>query len=75
MMLFTDAPVSAPPRTLIIVRRHDEATYHFLKARLAGVRGVEVTLDRREREASTPANERRRKSSRFNAFGIQVVRR
>ena len=76
MIAFTDTLVSAPPRTLIVVRRRDEATYHFLKARLAGVPGVEVRLDRREDEAKASGIERRRRGySRFNAFGILVVRR
>jgi hypothetical protein len=75
MMLFTGTVVSAPPRTLIVVRRCDEATYHFLKGRLAAVRGVEVRLDRRESDALAPENDRRRTGSRFNAFGIQVIRR
>ena len=74
-MIFTDTLVSAPPRTLIVVRRRDEATYHFLKSRLAGVRGVEIRLDRREDESRAPVSERRRTCSRFNAFGILVVRR
>lgn len=74
MIAFTDTLVSAPPRTLIVVRRSDEATYHFLKTRLAGVRGVEVTLDRRQSDSREPGD-RRRTSSRFNAFGILVVRR
>jgi hypothetical protein len=75
-MIFTETTVSAPPRTLILVRRRDEATYHFLKARLAGVRGVEVRLDRREDESKEPVVERRRRGyTRFNAFGVLVVRR
>ncbi|MBI1736831.1 MAG: hypothetical protein HYR51_16815 [Candidatus Rokubacteria bacterium] len=75
MIAFTDTLVSAPARTLIVVRRSDEATYHFLKTRLAAVRGVEVRLDRRESESRGPAYERRRPFSRFNAFGVLVVRR
>ena len=73
-MTFTDTLGGASPRTLIVVRRHDEATYHYLKSRLAAVRGVEVRLDRRERDASAPSMDRRRGRSRFNALGILVVR-
>ena len=73
-MIFTETRASAPPRTLIVVRRRDEDTYHFLKGRLAGVQGVEVRLDRREDESRPPAHDRRRAGSRFNAFGVLVVR-
>lgn len=59
---------------LIVVRRGDDGTYRYLCDRLAGVRGVEVTLDRRTGAAEAPA-ERRRTPVRFNAFGVMLVRR
>jgi hypothetical protein len=73
-MVCTETRVGASPRTLIVVRRRDEDTYHFLKGRLAGVRGVEIRLDRREDDSQPPANDRRRTPARFNALGILVVR-
>ena len=73
-MVGTETRRSASPRTLIVVRRRDEATYHFLKARLAGVSGVELRLDRREDDMRPPADDRRRTRSGFNAFGVLVVR-
>jgi hypothetical protein len=69
---------------VIVVRRGAESTYHYLKVRLAGVRGVEVTLDRRETRKPAPTtgprallikSERRRAPRYFNAFGVLLVRR
>ena len=70
------------PDCLIVVRRTAESTYRYLKDRLTGVHGVEVTLDRRA-TPSTPsaparpgaADERRGRSQQFNALDVLLVRR
>lgn len=80
MITFTEpviiAPV-APSRTryLIVVRRSDESTYHYLKARLGGVRDVEIALDRRTALSPPTSDDRRRAPAGFNAFGVLLVRR
>ena len=68
------------PDCLIVVRRTAESTYRYLKDRLTGVHGVEVTLDRRATPSSAPArpgaaDERRGRSQQFNALDVLLVRR
>jgi len=68
---------------LIVVRRRDQALYDYLHSRLAGVRGVEVILERRagdrRRAAYVPARDRRRLERRLrpgqaSALGYTIVR-
>jgi hypothetical protein len=75
MVVFTDALVNTRSRFLIVVRRGDQATYEYLRKRLAGVYGVEIMLDRREHRPAAPSDDRRRAPTRFNAFGVLLVRR
>ena len=70
------------PDCLIVVRRTAESTYRYLKDRLTGVNGVEVTLDRRgtEPRPSAPTRagaryERREGSRQFNSLDVLLVRR
>ncbi|MBI2207393.1 MAG: hypothetical protein HYU41_26475 [Candidatus Rokubacteria bacterium] len=73
-MMITDAPTASRVRYLVVVRRGDDSTYRYLKERLASVRDVEITIDRRG-TAEPAADERRRKPAPFNAFGVCLVRR
>jgi hypothetical protein len=82
MRLLTDVPggreALTRPACLIVVHRTSESTYRYLKDRLAGVRGIELTLDRRTpRSPAAPISpgDRRGRSPQFNAFGVLVVRR
>jgi hypothetical protein len=85
MRLVTDGMANGElPRRdcLIVVRSDAEGTYRYLRERLSGVRGIEVTLDRGA-TASTPiaaprpvaADERRGGTRPFNALGVLLVRR
>jgi hypothetical protein len=83
MRLVTDAmarrETPSRPDCLIVVRKNAESTYRYLRDRLSGVRGIELTLDRRT-PASTPtvpaaADERRGRSRPFNVLGVLLVRR
>ena len=74
MVVVTEAV--APPRTrfLIVVRRGDEATYRYLKKRMATLRDVEIVLDRRE-PSDGKTDDRRQSRADFNVFGILLVRK
>jgi hypothetical protein len=74
MGVFTDAIPGS--RWLVVVRRGDDSTYEYLRSRLASVRGVEVTLDRRQTpvESDVPTD-RRGEPTYFNAFGVLLARR
>ena len=67
--------VAAGSHWVVVVRRGDEGTYEYLRSRLATVRDVEVTLDRRQTAEGGVAIDRRRARTYFNAFGVLVVRR
>lgn len=73
-MMITDALTASQVRHLVVVRRGDDSTYRYLKERLASVRDVEITIDRRGAAEPAPA-ERRKKPAPFNAFGVLLVRR
>lgn len=73
MNIFADVTVG--PRWVVIVRRSDVATYEYLRTRLRTVRGVEVTLDRRQSREGGAMTDRRREPTSFNAFGVQLIRR
>lgn len=73
MNIFADVVVGS--RWVVVVRRGDEGTYEYLRSRLATVRDVEVTLDRRQTREGGAASERRREPMYFNAFGVLLVRR
>ncbi len=75
MVVLTDVLVRKRMHYLIVVRRGEEATYEYLKARFASVRDVDVMLDRRAPSPAATPDERRRARSHFNAFGILLVRR
>ena len=73
MGVFADAFFGS--RFLVVVRRGNETTYEYLRTRLAGVRGVEITLDRRANGLPEVPTDRRREPPPFNAFGVLLVRR
>ena len=74
MGVFTDALTGS--RWVVVVRRGDDRTFQYPKTRLAGVRGVEVTVDRRSAPDDESARgDRRRGRARFNAFGVLLARR
>jgi hypothetical protein len=70
-------------RILYVVRRNDTALYRYLAHSLAGLPGVAVILDRRERErriapGDVPIERRRAnrriRRTRFSSLGYLVVR-
>jgi hypothetical protein len=73
MNIFTDA--TGGSRWVVVVRRGDERTWEYLRSRLATVRDVEVTLDRRQTPEGDVASDRRRRPTHFNAFGVLLARR
>ena len=58
---------------LIIVRPNDTDLYHYLRERFAGVRGVEVILERRQTSEHV-GHERRIRRGSVSALGFTVVR-
>jgi hypothetical protein len=71
----TADPMAPPVRYLIIVRRNERAVFEYLSARMRGIDWVEVKLDERESASEPPQGDRRGSRRRFNAFGVQIIRR
>ena len=66
---------------LVIVHRHDEALFDYLQPRFAGVRGVQVILERRESDRRRESNrtvddrpERRLRQGQASPLGYTMVR-
>ena len=75
MLVVTEAVALPRTRFLIVVRRGDEATYRYLKERMATLQDVEIVLDRREASNGKTSGDRRQSRAGFNVFGVLLVKR
>ena len=77
------SPSFADIELLLVVRRSDRSLFEYLQRRLVGVRGVEVTLERRkgDRRQATRAHaddrrrlQRRIRHGQMSSLGYTMVR-